>query len=58
MTPRKPIILVSEPTPEGLVKLLAEGQPSAGLFSAEASTFIGGHGMTAESRLRTAGHRV
>ena len=53
--PRKPIMLVSEPTPEGLVKLLAEGQPSVGLFSAEASTFIGGHGMSNESRLRTAG---
>jgi hypothetical protein len=53
--PRKPFILVSEPTPEGLVKLLADGQPSVGLFSAEASTFIGGHGMSDESRLRTAG---
>ena len=46
--PRKPIILVSEPTPEGLVKLLDVGQPSVGLVSAEASTFIGGHGMNPE----------
>ena len=56
--PRKPFILVSEPTPEGLVKLLAEGQPSVGLFSAEASTFIGGHGMTAESSPQDGGSAV
>lgn len=53
--PRKPIILISEPTIEGLLKLLAEGQPSVAIASAEGSTFIGGHGMSEEARLRTAG---
>lgn len=53
--PRKPIVLASEPTIEGLLKLFAEGQPSMGIVSAEGSTFIGGHGMSEEARLRTAG---
>jgi hypothetical protein len=53
--PRKPIILASEPTIEGLLKLFADGRPSMGIVSAEGSTFIGGHGMSEEARLRTAG---
>lgn len=50
--PRKPFLIVPEPTVEGLVKLYAEGQPSLGLFSAEGGSFIGGHAMKDESRLR------
>jgi len=50
--PRKPHLIVSEPTTEGLTKLYAEGQPSLGLFSAEGGSFIGGHAMKDESRLR------
>jgi hypothetical protein len=52
--PLTPIIICSEPTFEGLVKMLVSGQPSVGIFSAEGGQFIGGHGMTAENKLRTA----
>ncbi len=50
--PRKPQVVVTEPTFEGLQKLYAEGQPSLGLFSAEGGGFIGGHAMRDEGRLR------
>lgn len=50
--PPKPHILVTEPTYEGLAKLLAESQPSLGLFSAEGGGFLGGHAMREDSRLR------
>jgi hypothetical protein len=50
--PRKPFLIVTEPTTEGLAKLYVEGQPSLGLFSAEGGSFIGGHAMKDESRLR------
>lgn len=50
----KPSLLCSEPTYEGLFKLFALGQPSLGLFSTEGGSFLGGHGMTDESKLRTA----
>ena len=42
-----------EPTYEGLVKLLHEGQPSIGVFSNEGGRFIGGHAMNADNRLKT-----
>lgn len=50
--PRKPQIVVSEPTYEGLAKLYAEGQPSLGLFSAEGGGFLGGHALRDDGRLR------
>src|SRR5215470_20343234 len=43
-----------DPTYEGLCRLLAEGQPSIGIFAAEAGQFIGGHGMADDAKLRTA----
>jgi hypothetical protein len=52
--PVKPIIVMNEPTWEGLVKLLPEAEPSLGLFSAEGGGFIGGHGMSDDARMRTA----
>jgi hypothetical protein len=52
--PLKPSLLCSEPTYEGLFKLFALGQPSLGLFSTEGGGFLGGHGMSDESKLRTA----
>lgn len=54
--PPKPwggILLTSEPTFEGLIRLLAEGWPSAGLFSNEGGAFLGGFAMSKEHRLRT-----
>jgi hypothetical protein len=52
--PPLPILIVTEPTVEGLVKLLADSQPTIGLFSSEGGSFIGGHAMSDEARLRSA----
>jgi hypothetical protein len=52
--PLRPLLRCSEPTIEGLMKTLAKGWPSLGVFSDEGGMFIGGHGMTDESKLRTA----
>jgi hypothetical protein len=45
----------SEPTLEGLFLALQIGSPSLGLFSDEAAQFIGGHGMSADHRMKTLG---
>ncbi|CCB89121.1 YfjI family protein [Simkania negevensis] len=52
--PLLPHLLLEEPTYEGLVKLLAIGQPSIGLFSDEGGRMLGGHGMNPENELKTA----
>ena len=52
--PLLPFILSEEPTYEGLVKSLEQGQASQGLFSDEGGRFIGGHGMNSENALKTA----
>ncbi|MEQ9123981.1 MAG: YfjI family protein, partial [Alphaproteobacteria bacterium] len=51
--PLSPVILASEPTLEGLVKLLANGRPSIGLFTDEGGGFIGGYSMNRDNRLKT-----
>ena len=51
--PVEPLLTCPEPTIEGLHRLLAEGQPSVGLFSDEGGQFIAGHGMSDENRLKT-----
>jgi hypothetical protein len=53
VAPLLPFLTCSEPTFEGLYKLLAEGQPSLGIFSDEGGAFIGSHGMNDESIKRT-----
>ena len=52
--PIHPTLLVSEPTVEGLVKFLANSHPTVGLFSSEGGSFLGGHSMNDELRLRSA----
>ncbi len=52
--PINPILTVEEPTYEGLVKSLAVGWPSIGIFSDEGGRFLGGHGMQQENQLKTA----
>jgi len=52
--PLSPILITEDPTIEGLVKLLAIGQPSMGLFSDEGGRLIGGYGMSPENQLKTA----
>lgn len=51
-SPPKPHLIVTEPTFEAIAKLLADNQPSIGLFSAEGGGFIGGHALREENRLR------
>jgi len=51
--PRKPFFIVSEPTAEGLVLSLRDGQLSQALSSDEGGQFLGGHAMSEESELRT-----
>jgi len=55
--PQGPIngtLVTKEPTYEGLVKALADGFPSMGIFSNEGGRFVGGHGMNPDNRLKTA----
>lgn len=51
--PVLPMKTCPEPTYEGLCKALELGQPSMGIFSDEGGSFISGHGMTPDNRLRT-----
>lgn len=52
--PLRPLLLVEEPTYEGIVKYFAaEGQPSIGLFSDEGGRFFGGHAMKQENCMKT-----
>lgn len=53
--PARPMMLVSDPTPEGLVMHLAHSRPWAGLFTSEGGLFVGGHAMNDDNRMRTAG---
>jgi hypothetical protein len=52
--PLVPLLTCPEPTYEGIIKLLAVGWPSLGIFAAEGGQFIGGHGMSDDAKLRTA----
>jgi hypothetical protein len=52
--PLEPHVLLEEPTYEGLIKLLAVGQPSLGLFTDEGGRMIGGYAMNGDNQLKTA----
>lgn len=51
--PALPMLLVEEPTVEGIVKLLDEAYPSIGLFSDEGAQFLGGYSMQEEQQAKT-----
>lgn len=54
--PEAPIMsirFVTEPTVEGLYKLMAVSQPSIGLFSDEAGLLIGGNALSSDNALKT-----
>ncbi len=51
--PPLPMLLVSDPTPESIALMLADGRPYAGLFADEGGSLIGGHSFTDESKMRT-----
>jgi hypothetical protein len=52
--PLEPNTLLEEPSYEGLVKLLAVGQPSIGLFTDEGGRMVGGYAMNSDNLLKTA----
>jgi hypothetical protein len=54
--PPEPRIVCGEPTIEGLFKLLRNGLGFVGLFSAEGGSFVGGHGMSQDNKLKTAAY--
>ncbi|WP_262880232.1 YfjI family protein [Pseudomonas paralcaligenes] len=51
--PKLPIILVEEPTIEGLQKSLLRGHSSQGFFSDEGGLFFGGHATKSENILKS-----
>lgn len=51
--PVAPLRFVSDPTVEGLFKLLVVGQPSVALFSDEGGLLIGGHALNSDNALKT-----
>lgn len=51
--PLLPVLRAKEPNLEGLLNLLANGQPAVGVFTSEGGQFLGGHGMTQEAKTRT-----
>ncbi|MEM7422186.1 MAG: DUF3987 domain-containing protein [Pseudomonadota bacterium] len=51
--PLAPQILLPDPTIEGLCRFFEEGRPSVGVFSDEGGQLLGGHGMSAENRLKS-----
>lgn len=53
--PPLPRVTVADFTAEGLFKLLSAGRPSLGAFTDEAAQVFGGHGMSKEAVMRTAG---
>jgi hypothetical protein len=53
IAPPLPMLTCTEPTYEGLCRLLPKSLPSIGIFAAEGGQFIGGHGMSDDAKLRT-----
>ena len=53
-SPPHPMLLVADPTPEGLIMHLDGGRPMAGVFTAEGGLLMGGAAFNDESRMRTA----
>ncbi len=51
--PIMPLRFVTDPTVEGLFKMLEVNQPSVGLFSDEAGLLIGGHALNNDNALKT-----
>lgn len=51
--PILPLRFVTDPTIEGLFRLLSVGQPSVALFSDEGGLLIGGHALNSDNVLKT-----
>jgi len=52
--PWEPILLIQEPTYEGLIRAFLKGYPAIGLFADEGGRLVGGHAMNADNILKTA----
>jgi hypothetical protein len=52
--PLEPFFVFADLTLDGLTKNWVNAYPSLGIFTAEGGTFTGGHGMSDDSRIRTA----
>ena len=52
--PLKPFLLIGSPTLEGIHRHYSTGMPSLGLFNDDSGEFLGGHGMGAEHKTKTA----
>jgi hypothetical protein len=52
--PLSPLLLLSEPTLEGLHKLCIFGRPSLGVFNDDAGDFLDGHAMSRDNRAKSA----
>jgi len=52
--PLSPVMMATEPSFPGLVKLMLISRPSMGVFSDEAGTFISGNAMSEDNRRMTA----
>jgi hypothetical protein len=52
--PWDPILLMQEPTYEGLIRAFLKGYPSLGLFADEGGRLIGGYAMNQDNLLKTA----
>lgn len=52
--PLLPQMIASDPTIEGLHKLLIAGRGTVGLFSDEGGQFLGGHAMNRDNQMRSA----
>jgi hypothetical protein len=51
--PLYPILIVPEPTIEGLTRMWVDAPAALGIFSAEGGQFLGGPGMSPEHKLKT-----
>jgi len=51
--PLLPFMFTSEPTVEGLTRLLSDGRPSIGVFSDEGGMMVGGYSFSTEKALHT-----
>jgi hypothetical protein len=54
MAPVDPLLMMQEPTYEGLVKHLAHGWPSMGLFSDEGGRLLAGHAWNKDNKIKSA----
>uniref|UniRef100_I2Q6Z1 DUF3987 domain-containing protein n=1 Tax=Desulfovibrio sp. U5L TaxID=596152 RepID=I2Q6Z1_9BACT len=52
--PPAPTVIVTDPTPAGLMRLFQNSRPSLGLFSDEGGQFVGGYGFQKEHEIETA----